>query len=77
MVNQSLTEQLTEQAKSEPIPPLESGDRLSRHEFERRYEAMPHIQKAELVEGVVYVASLLRFESHAKQHGWIIIAVEA
>lgn len=73
MVNQSLTEQQpVEQAKSEPIPPLENGDRLSRHEFERRYEAMPHIQKAELVEGVVYVASPLRFESHAKPHGWII-----
>ncbi len=24
------------------IPPLESGDRLTRHEFERRYTAMPH-----------------------------------
>ena len=32
------------------IPPLESGDRLSRHEFERRYTAMPHIKKAELIE---------------------------
>ena len=70
MVNQSLTEQQpVEQAKSEPIPPLESGDRLSRYEFERRYEVMPHIKKAELVEGVVYVASPLRFESHAEPHG--------
>ncbi len=73
MVNQSLTEpQPVEQAKSEPIPPLESGDRLSRHEFERRYEAMPHIKKAELVEGIVYVALPLRFESHAEPHGWIV-----
>ncbi len=73
MVNQSLTEQQpVAQAKSEPIPPLENGDRLSRHEFERRYEVMPHIQKAELVEGVVYVASPLRFESHAEPHGWIV-----
>jgi hypothetical protein len=38
------------------IPPLESGDRLTRFEFERRYMAMPHIRKAELIEGVVYVA---------------------
>jgi Uma2 family endonuclease len=37
------------------IPPLEAGDRLSRAEFERRYEAMPHLKKAELIEGVVYV----------------------
>ena len=37
------------------LPPLESGDRLTRHEFERRYHAMPQIKKAELIEGVVYV----------------------
>ena len=27
------------------IPPLETGDRLSRAEFERRYEAMPSSRK--------------------------------
>jgi Uma2 family endonuclease len=51
------------------VPPLESGDRLTRYEFERRYNAMPHIKKAELIEGVVYVASPLRFNSHGKPHG--------
>lgn len=30
------------------IPPLENGDRLTRNEFERRYQAMPQIKKAEL-----------------------------
>lgn len=58
-----------------PIPPLESGDRLSRDEFERRYQAMPKVEKAELIEGVVYVASPLRFKSHAQPHsnlmGWL------
>ncbi len=34
------------------IPPLENGDRLTRYEFERRYQAMPRHQKAELIEGV-------------------------
>jgi Uma2 family endonuclease len=57
------------------IPPLESGDRLSRHEFERRYAAMPHVKKAELIEGVTYLASPLRFNSHGKPHanliGWL------
>ncbi|MDZ8183242.1 MAG: Uma2 family endonuclease [Nostoc sp. ChiSLP02] len=57
------------------IPPLESGDRLTRQEFERRYTAMPNIKKAELIEGVVYVASPLRFNSHGKPHanliGWL------
>jgi Uma2 family endonuclease len=50
-------------------PPLESGDRLSRIEFERRYAADPQVKKAELIEGVVYVASPLRFNPHAEPHG--------
>ncbi|NMG10546.1 Uma2 family endonuclease [Brasilonema sp. UFV-L1] len=54
------------------IPPLESGDRLTRHEFERRYTAMPHIKKAELIEGVVYLASPVRFRSHAEPHAHLI-----
>ncbi len=36
-------------------PPLENGDRLTRSEFERRYEAMPNVKTAELIEGVVYM----------------------
>lgn len=55
------------------IPPLESGDRLSRPEFERRYNAMPKYAKAELIEGVVYVASPLRFRGHATPHGNLIL----
>jgi Uma2 family endonuclease len=54
------------------IPPLESGDRLSRVEFERRYHAMPHLKKAELIEGVVYVAPPLRANAHGKPHAHII-----
>ncbi|WP_199247501.1 Uma2 family endonuclease [[Phormidium] sp. ETS-05] len=54
------------------LPPLENGDRLTRPEFERRYQAMPHIKKAELIEGVVYMASPLRFKSHAEPHGRLI-----
>lgn len=50
------------------FPPLQSGDRLTRPEFERRYAAAPHIKKAELVEGIVYVASPLRHEQHGKPH---------
>jgi Uma2 family endonuclease len=54
------------------LPPLESGDRLTRPEFERRYTAMPHLKKAELIEGVVYVASPLRAKAHGKPHSAII-----
>ncbi|BAZ31920.1 hypothetical protein NIES4074_43930 [Cylindrospermum sp. NIES-4074] len=55
------------------ILPLENGDRLSRHEFERRYAASPDVKKAELIEGVVYVASPLRFERHAEPHGELMV----
>jgi Uma2 family endonuclease len=58
------------------IPPLENGDKLTRHEFERRYHAMPNLKKAELIEGVVYVASPVRAKQHGKPHarimGWLI-----
>ncbi len=50
---------------------LENGDHLNRVEFERRYTASK-IKKAELIEGLVYVASPLRFTSHAEPHGRII-----
>ena len=55
---------------------LESGDRLSRAEFERRYRAMPQPKKAELIEGVVYVASPVRVSRHGQPHsdiiGWLV-----
>jgi Uma2 family endonuclease len=58
-----------------PLPPLENGDRLTRLEFERRYQSMPQLKKAELIEGVVYVAAALRFRSHGQPHaqllGWL------
>ncbi|MEQ9666753.1 Uma2 family endonuclease [Coleofasciculus sp. G2-EDA-02] len=54
------------------LPPLENGDRLTRPEFERRYHSMPELKKAELIEGVVYMASPLRFTPHAEPHGRLI-----
>jgi Uma2 family endonuclease len=57
---------------SQKLPPLESGDRLTRPEFERRYAADPHIKKAELIEGIVYVASPLRFQQHAEPHSRLV-----
>src|SRR5437773_3851400 len=49
-------------------PLLEFGDRLSRDEFERRYERMPQLKKAELIEGIVYMPSPVRVKRHAKPH---------
>ncbi len=57
-----LTRQIT------TAPPLESGDRLSRREFERRYRAMPQIKKAELIEGVVYMPSPVHYKGHGEPH---------
>ncbi len=54
------------------IPPLENGDRLNRYEFERRYNAMPHLKKAELIEGIVYMPAALRFRSHGQPHSCIM-----
>lgn len=52
--------------------PLENGDRLSRAEFERRYAAMPHVKKAELIEGIVYMASPVRHKVHSRPHARVI-----
>jgi Uma2 family endonuclease len=40
-------------------PPLENGARLMAPEFLRRYEAMPEVKKAELIEGIVYMPPLV------------------
>jgi Uma2 family endonuclease len=57
------------------IPPLQNGDRLTRPEFERRYDAMPGLKKAELVEGVVYMPSPVSHVNHGRPHfqviGWL------
>src|SRR5438309_7890457 len=50
------------------VPLLENGDRLTRAEFERRYETMPHLKKAELIEGVVYMSSPVRLQKHSRPH---------
>jgi Uma2 family endonuclease len=52
----------------EKIPPLRNGDRLTRAEFERRYEAMPLLKKAELIEGIVYMPSPVRHPEHGRPH---------
>jgi Uma2 family endonuclease len=55
-----------------PVPALQNGDRLTRQEFERRYEAMPDVKKAELVEGTVYMPSPVRNLGHAQPHAHLM-----
>ena len=50
------------------LPPLENGDKLTRIEFERRYSVMSQVKKAELIEGIVYMASPLHAKAHAEPH---------
>ncbi|WP_435007652.1 Uma2 family endonuclease [Tundrisphaera lichenicola] len=67
----------------ETVPPLRNGDHLSADEFLRRYEAMPDLKKAELIDGRVYIpsvdaylsarshssmSSLVSFENHSAPH---------
>ncbi|HEX4053787.1 MAG TPA: Uma2 family endonuclease [Tepidisphaeraceae bacterium] len=50
------------------ILPLQNGDHLTRAEFERRYDAMPNLKKAELIEEVVYMAPRVTISGHASPH---------
>ncbi len=63
-------------ARRIPTPILETGDVLSREEFERRYHLMPKVRKAELIEGVVHMPSPVRWDYHAAPHakiiGWLV-----
>lgn len=57
------------------VPRLEPGDHLTVEEFERRYQAMSDVKKAELLEGVVYMPSPVADSDHAVPHfnliGWL------
>jgi Uma2 family endonuclease len=67
---------LSPQGRPKPPPPLENGDQLTAPEFLRRYRAMPKDVKAELIEGIVYLASpVSTFHStpHADLVGWLVI----
>jgi Uma2 family endonuclease len=68
---------ITKPPKSAPIPPLQNGERLTVAEFRRRYEAMPNVKKAELINGVVYMPSPVTMRYHGDPHcsfsGWLFI----
>jgi len=67
VMNQTLNLQLC----TPKIPPLQTGDHLSRPEFERRYTALPKA-RAELLNGVVYMASPLHV-SHGIPHAYVMV----
>jgi Uma2 family endonuclease len=51
----------------QPVVDLHTGDRMTQREFHRVYERTPERFKAELIGGIVYVASPLRIE-HGRNH---------
>jgi Uma2 family endonuclease len=60
-----------------PVPPLCTGDRLTRAQFEARYAAMPRGTKAELIEGVAYIMNPVTADNHGEPHfdfnGWLFL----
>jgi Uma2 family endonuclease len=44
-------------SRARTLPPLENGDHLDQRTFHARYEAMPEDCRAELIGGIVYMAS--------------------
>ena len=71
-VSSAVARDAGESVRSTPAPTLENGDRLTRAEFERRYDARPDLKKAELIEGVVHVPSPTRFGVHARPQATLI-----
>ena len=51
------------------VQPLENGAHLSASEFLRRFEAMPEVKKAELIDGIVYMTSPVRIDQHGEPDG--------
>jgi hypothetical protein len=64
--NLQTQDRVMQPVKAHGIPPLRHGDRLSRDEFERRYNAMPDVKKAELIEGRVHMPSPVRWKNHGE-----------
>lgn len=62
------------------IPPLRAGQRLTVKEFLRRWEAMPDLKFAELIDGMVYMPSPLTSDHGRKDFrivGWLAAYIAA
>lgn len=57
-------------AINERVPPLATGDHLTRDEFLRRWEGQPGIKRAELIGGRVYMPSPVSSD-HGQMDRWI------
>ena len=53
-------------------PELHNGDHLGASEFWRRYQRLPKVKKAELIQGIVLMASPTRTDTHADPDGFML-----
>jgi Uma2 family endonuclease len=75
-----LDPEITRPTEPPEIPMLENGDRLDQKTFHERYEAMPENVKAELIGGIVHMASPLKprhGRPHARLMGWLTLYEES
>lgn len=57
------------------FPLLDTGYHLTQAEFHRRYELMPAVKRAELIEGIVFMSSPLskaHSDANAQVLGWLV-----
>jgi hypothetical protein len=54
-----------------PVPPLRTGDRMTRAEYAADYEPLPKDFRAQLIEGVVYLSGPVKF-SHGRARGRLV-----
>lgn len=54
------------------VPQLRPGDRLTRDEFYRRWEAMPELKHAERIEGIVSMQQSVRHAHHGGPHSQFV-----
>ena len=55
-------------------PPLREGERLTRDEFMRRWDAMPDLTRAELIDGIVHMpspVSIVHGDFHVRLSWWL------
>jgi Uma2 family endonuclease len=58
----------TARRSTSSAPLLENGMRMKWSEFERRWDAMPELKRAELLEGVVHAPSPVTTDDHGEPH---------
>jgi len=54
------------------VPRLEQSDRIAGDEFERRYDAIPDLKKAKLLDGEMDMSSRVRMNFHGRPHASVI-----